>query len=68
MKSNGTKRCTDCGAALKKDAIALSKKMLGRAITSFYCIDCLAVTLDCEPEDLAVKIQEFKEQGCALFL
>lgn len=62
------KICIACGAKLTKDEIALSQKMLGRQITSFYCIKCLAAELDCELEDLAVKIQEFKEQGCALFL
>jgi RNase P subunit RPR2 len=68
MKNMKRKTCTDCGAALKKDETALSKKMLGREITRFYCIHCLAAVLDCEAVDLAVKIQEFKEQGCALFL
>jgi len=62
------KTCTDCGVDLKKDEVALSKKMLGREITKLYCISCLATTLDCEAEDLMVKIQEFKEQGCTLFL
>jgi predicted RNA-binding Zn-ribbon protein involved in translation (DUF1610 family) len=62
------KTCTDCGVTLQKDETALCKKMLGKAIVSFYCINCLAVLLDCEAEDLTVKIQEFKEQGCTLFL
>lgn len=62
------KTCTDCGVALKKDEVALSQKMIGRQITKFYCLDCLAVILDCGVEDLVIKIQEFKEQGCALFL
>ena len=62
------KNCTDCDIVLKKDEVALTQKMLGRTAASFYCINCLAVSLDCEPEDLAVKIQEFKEQGCSLFL
>jgi hypothetical protein len=60
--------CKECGKKLIKDEVALSQKMLGREITSFYCVNCLATELDCEPEDLAIKIQEFKEQGCALFL
>lgn len=60
--------CLECGVKLVKDEVALSQKMLGRQITSFYCVKCLAIELDCEQEDLAVKIQEFKEQGCALFL
>jgi hypothetical protein len=62
------KTCVECDVLLKKDEVALSQKMLGRTITSFYCIKCLAGELDCAPEDLLVKIQEFKEQGCALFL
>jgi len=62
------KTCTECGAVLKKDEVALSQKMLGRAIISFYCINCLAAELDCNTEDLVVKIQEFKEQGCILFV
>ena len=62
------KACLECRAKLIKDEVALTQKMLGRQITSFYCLKCLAIELDCEQEDLAVKIQEFKEQGCALFL
>ncbi len=62
------KMCIECSVLLKKDEVALSQKMLGRVITEFYCIDCLAETLDCDPDDLVVKIQEFKEQGCTLFL
>jgi hypothetical protein len=60
--------CAECGVALKKDEIALSKKMLGKTTPSFYCINCLATELDCEAEDLQIKMQEFKEQGCTLFL
>lgn len=62
------KICIDCGKNLSKDEVALSQKMLGREITEFYCIDCLAEYLECDRDDLEVKIQEFKEQGCTLFL
>lgn len=62
------KKCIECNEALKKDEVALSKKMLGHDITEFYCINCLAEMLECEQDDLIVKIQEFKEQGCTLFL
>ena len=34
----------------------------------FYCLDCLADYLECSTEDLKIKIREFKEQGCSLFL
>jgi hypothetical protein len=60
--------CCECKSVLGKDHIALSKKLLGRNITQFYCIVCLAKFLECEESDLEIKIMEFKEQGCALFL
>ena len=62
------KMCTECNKHLTKDEIALSQKMLGRDIADFYCIECLAEYLECDRDDLEVKIQEFKEQGCSLFL
>jgi len=62
------KICTECSKVLAKDEVALSQKMLGLDITDFYCIECLAEHLECDCEDLMVKIQEFKEQGCTLFL
>lgn len=60
--------CSDCGEQLNKNEIALSQKMLGRGIVEFFCIACLADSLDCEQTDLHIKILEFKEQGCALFI
>lgn len=60
--------CCECGRALIKDEIALSKKLLGTDIEDFYCIDCLSEYLECTKTDLEIKIQEFKEQGCTLFL
>jgi hypothetical protein len=59
--------CCECKIVLVKDHIALSKKLLGRNITRFYCISCLAKFLECELNDLETKIMEFKEQGCTLF-
>lgn len=60
--------CYECGRALVKDEIALCKKLLGIDTEDFYCIDCLPEYLECTRVDLEIKIQEFKEQGCALFL
>ena len=59
--------CMNCNNKLKKDYIALNKKLLGRHIIKFMCIDCLAEYIDCTVDDLLVKIEEFKEQGCVLF-
>lgn len=60
--------CCECGQALKRDEKALSMKLLGTDTEDFYCISCLAEYLECEANDLRVKIQEFKEEGCTLFL
>jgi biotin operon repressor len=62
------KVCCDCGKALKKDEVALTKKLIDLDTEEFYCIDCLAEYIGCAVSDLEIKIQEFKEQGCTLFL
>ena len=60
--------CCECGRALVKDEVALCKKLLGIGTEDHYCIDCLSLYLECTRTDLEIKIQEFKEQGCTLFL
>ena len=60
-------KCRQCGEELKKDWIALHKKLLNRDDKTFLCIHCLADTFSCEVEDLEIKIEEFKEEGCTLF-
>lgn len=67
MKRKKTE-CCECGRVLVKDEIALCRKLLGTDIEDFYCIDCLSEYLECTRTDLEIKIQEFKEQGCTLFL
>lgn len=61
------KTCKYCNVELKKDWIALNKKLLGTSQIHFLCISCLADDFDCSVEDLEIKIEEFKEEGCTLF-
>jgi hypothetical protein len=62
------KNCYVCGKeTLSKIEIALSRKLLGRKITRFYCLSCLANYLDVTAPELLAKVEEFKEQGCTLF-
>ena len=61
------KQCKCCGAELKKDWIALNRKLLDKDVKDFLCISCLADTFGCDIEDLEEKIEEFKEEGCVLF-
>lgn len=53
---------------LSKDEIGINKKLLGEQAENFYCMDCLADYLEVETQDLLDKIEEFKEEGCKLFL
>lgn len=62
------KVCVDCGKALRKDEIALSRKLIDPDTQEFYCLPCMALNFGCSEDDLKTKIAEFKEQGCALFL
>ena len=63
-----TKECIAGGKSpLDKDTVGINKKLLGKKITNFYCMDCLADYLGCTVDDLLEKIEEFKEEGCELF-
>jgi len=62
------KACCVCGKPLKKDEIALSKKLIDVDTEDFYCLPCMAEYFGCNEDDLKIKIKEFKEQGCTLFL
>lgn len=61
--------CVACGKKeLDKDTIGINKKMLGKDITNFYCMNCLAEYLECTVDELLDKIEEFKAEGCKLFI
>ena len=62
------KICCDCGKAVKKDEIALARKLIDEETEEFYCLPCMAEYFGCDVEDLIINIREFKEQGCTLFL
>ena len=62
------KKCYVCGKTpLTKNEVGLTKKLIDKKATSFYCIDCLAENLEVTTEELEAKIEEFKEEGCILF-
>lgn len=61
--------CVICGKTdLDKDTVGINKKLLGEQIQNFYCMDCLAEYLECTVEELLDKIEEFKADGCKLFM
>ena len=62
------KLCCELEKHIKIDDKSLSMILLGTDTEDYYCLDCLAEYLECSIEDLKIKIQEFKEEGCTLFL
>ncbi|MCD7799236.1 MAG: hypothetical protein LUG84_07540 [Akkermansiaceae bacterium] len=60
--------CYVCGkAALTRNEVGLTKKLINPKAVNFYCIDCLAEYLEVTTEELETKIEEFKDEGCTLF-
>ncbi len=62
------KICINCSRNLTKDEAALNKKMLGKKTKQFLCLSCLGEYLNTDQEILLEKIEQFKEEGCTLFL
>ena len=61
--------CIICGKEnLDRDTIGINKKLLGESVANFYCMECLADYLGCTVDELLDKIEEFKEEGCKLFV
>ena len=62
------KKCYVCGKIpLSKDEVGLTKKLIDKKTTSFYCITCLAEYLEVTEDELLAKVEEFKNEGCTLF-
>ncbi len=61
-------KCFICNVELSKDDTALCKKMLGKNIRQYFCRDHLAEMLDTDVDTLNEKVEQFKEEGCTLFI
>lgn len=60
-------KCVRCGAVLSKDETALTRKLINRGATEFFCLSCLADHFQLSEDILRKKIDEFKAMGCTLF-
>lgn len=60
--------CIECGKELSHNEIGAHKKFINRGSTRFLCKYCLADKLDISVELIDRKIEEFKQQGCTLFI
>jgi len=59
--------CVSCGSPVSRDEIAVTKKLINRGATEFYCVPCLAKYFDVTPDDIRERIAYFRSTGCTLF-
>ena len=60
--------CLACAKeGLSRNEVGLNRKLLGRRIENFYCLECLAEQLGTTTGELRVRIEEFKARGCRMF-
>lgn len=62
--------CKICECPLSNDERGLNQKILDVDVKRgiWRCLTCMADYLECEEEELRDKIEEFKAEGCKLFL
>ncbi len=60
--------CIRCGRQLTFNDIGAHKKFINRGSRQFLCKQCLAKKLDVTVEEIDRKIEQFKQQGCTLFV
>nr|WP_296463455.1 hypothetical protein [uncultured Acetatifactor sp.] len=60
--------CMQCGKALTFNEVGAYKKFVNRGSTSFLCKTCLSAKLGVTVERIDEKIEQFRAQGCTLFV
>ena len=60
-------KCVLCGKRVTSDEIGMTKKMVSRGPTQFFCMHCLAQYHGVPVENLYVKLEQFRADGCTLF-
>jgi hypothetical protein len=61
-------KCAECGRELDRDECGLSYKLISRAATQLYCLDCLSRQFRISKDELLRLAEQFREAGCTLFL
>lgn len=60
--------CQFCKKKLSTNEIGISLRLLGRDGKRLLCRECLATDLRIDPSLIDKKIEQFKKQGCPLFV
>ena len=60
--------CLQCDRPLTSDEVAVYRKLVRRDATEFLCKTCLAAYFNVDEAKIDQKIENFKRQGCMLFV
>ena len=64
----GEHSCAHCSKQICSDEVALSKKIISRMITHYFCLRCLAKAYRTTPDALQELIDYYHRTGeCTLF-
>ncbi len=66
MREN--EHCHRCQKEICSDEIAMTKKLINRGTTEYYCFDCLANFFDITKQDVILMMEHHKAMGCTLFV
>ena len=60
-------KCACCGRELTNDETGLSRKLINRGTTVFYCLSCLSRDFRVPEAELLDMIERYRAAGCTLF-
>jgi len=59
--------CIKCGRRVNYVEAGLTKKLINRGATKYFCLTCLSEKLKVSEETLLKRAEYFKKTGCILF-
>lgn len=60
--------CHRCGNKISTNEIGLNIKFFGKGVTEYLCLSCLAEYFSVSEDLLKEKIEQYKKNGCLLFV
>lgn len=67
MEKTKQESCYHCHKPVSRDDIGMTRKLINRGTTRYYCISCLAEAFDLTVDDVCKKMNYYKSIGCTLF-
>ena len=60
-------RCKECQRPISRDEVGLTRKLINRGLTEFYCFECLGKIYRLDMKTMKDMVESFRAAGCTLF-